>query len=380
MNDNEILKKLKKLRSQDPNFSSSRVFSSVSTKPLEVALSAFNIFADTNALDEHLFGTPKKLEDECISWMGNLLHNPSAKGYITTGGTEANMFAFLVARGSKNTKNEIIIPESAHYSFEKLTRMLNLKINYAATDKNFRADVSDIKKKINEKTLAVVATAGTSALGMVDPADKINELLNEFDQDIFFHVDAAFGGFVIPFLDDDKKMNMKYDFELANVSSITIDPHKMGTAPIPSGAILLRDDKLLKELKITPPYLPVETHTLLGTRSGGAIAATWATFKSIGIPGYKKIVKYCMENTEFLCRELKNRGFELVTEPDLNFIGVKIKDITYGKKIVKKLESIGWKVSMNQKPVSLRLVVMPHINKNNILKFVDDFERIAKEI
>ena len=368
MNDEEILNKLKRLRSQDTDFSKGRVFSAVSTIPPDVSLEAFKIFADTNALDEHLFSTTRKIEAECISWLGNLLHNPKAAGYVTTGGTEANMFALWAAKENNKDKNEIIVPESAHYSIEKIARIMNLKINYVALDENFRADVLEIEDKISGRTLAVVATAGTSALGMVDPVSEISELCD----DIFLHVDSAFGGFVIPFLD----RKIPFDFELPNVSSITIDPHKMGSAPFPSGAVLLRNNELLKNLKICPPYIPIETYTLLGTRSGGAIAATWATFKSIGVPGYKKIVDRCMENTWFFRDELKRRGFELVTEPDLNVMGIKVDD----PGIVKKLEGIGWRISMNQKPKSLRIIIMPHINKENIREFIDDLERIANEI
>ncbi|ODS40275.1 tyrosine decarboxylase MnfA [Candidatus Altiarchaeales archaeon WOR_SM1_SCG] len=365
MDDEKILNKLRELRAKDPDFSKGRVFSAVSSPPLEVALDAFKIFADTNALDEHLFSATGELERECISWLGNLLHNPKAAGYITTGGTEANMFALWAARESSKNKNEIIVPESAHYSIEKIARVMNLKINYTGLDENFRADVSEIESKINDKTLAVIATAGTPSLEMIDPVAKINELCDN----IFLHVDAAFGGFVIPFLD----RKIPFDFKLSNVSSITIDPHKMGLAPFPSGAVILRSSKLLKNLKILPPYLPIETYTLLGSRSGGAIASTWATFKSLGFAGYKKIVSGCMENTKFFCRELKVRGFELLTEPDLNCIGIKIDN----EKIVKKLEYVGWKISMNHKPKSLRIVVMPHVNKEDILAFIDDMEKIA---
>jgi len=372
MNDREILDKLKKLRSQDTDFSKGRVFSAVSTIPSDVSLEAFRIFADTNALDEHLFSTTRKLETDCISWLGELLHNTDAVGYVTTGGTEANMFALWAAKENNKNKNEIIVPESAHYSFEKIARVMSLKINHVGLDENFRANVAEIERKINSKTLAVVATAGTPSLEKVDPVSEINELCD----DVFLHVDAAFGGFVIPFLDDEIKSRFKFDFELSNVSSVTIDPHKMGGAPFPSGAVLVRNNELLKNLKIYPPYIPIETYTLLGTRSGGAIAATWATLNSVGVSGYKKIVGRCMENTRFFSSELKKRGFELVTEPDLNCIGVKIN----GMEIVKKLEDLGWKVSMNHKPKSLRIIVMSHVNKENILEFIDDLEKIVNEI
>ena len=315
----EILERLKKLRSMDPKFENGRVLSSVSTRPLGIAIEAFKIFADTNALDTHIFSKVLGLEKESVRWIGNLLHNPMAEGYITTGGTEANIFALWVMRENSG-KREIIVPKSAHYSIERAANLLGLKIISTAIDENFKADVTDIERNINENTLGIILTAGTSALGAIDPVEKVNNLINDFDEKIFLHVDAAFGGFVIPFLTN----KIRFDFELENVGSITIDPHKMGMAPIPSGAILLRDDSLLDKVTTSPPYLPFETNTLSGTRSGGAIAATWATLNYLGVGGYKEIVGWCMENTKLLCNELRKLdSVGLVTEPELNIVGIK---------------------------------------------------------
>ncbi len=364
MNRDEIIKHLKALRSQDPEFPDGKILSSVSTKPLDVALDAFRIFADTNVLDEYIFKTPGILEKDCIRWLGRLLHNPGASGYITTGGTEANIFALFAAR-ENSKKRGIIVPQSAHYSIHRAAQLLGLTVTSVGLDGAMRANATEIIDKINDDTLAVVLTAGTSAFGAVDPIEEVAGHCG----DVFLHVDAASGGFILPFMERPPR----FDFSLKNVDSITVDPHKMGQAPFPSGAILIRDKGLLERLKASPPYLPLKTYTLTGSRSGGAVAATWAAFNYLGYEGYKKIVGGVLGNTRLLYEELLNRGAGVVTKPQTNIIGVKAEN---AKDIVEKLNGMGWKVSLNRKPECVRVVVMPHTSKERILGFARDIESI----
>ncbi len=364
MKKQEIIKKLRQLRSRDPYLSDGKILSSVSTKPSDIALDAFKIFSDVNALDSHIFSGIQEVERDIIRWFGGILKNNKISGYITTGGTEANITALWAAKKIYPKRNEIIVPESAHYSVQKAADLMSLKIRWVGIDNKFRADSDDIKKKINKNTLAVIATAGTSALGAIDPVEEINE----FCEDTFFHVDAAFGGFIIPFLENSQRI----DFTLKNLDSITIDPHKMGFSLIPAGSILFRNESYLKRLEFCPPYLPFRTNTLSGSRSGGSIASVWATIKYYGINGYRKIAGDCIKNTKFLCDELgKIKGVKLVTEPELNIVGVRVPglDRTY-----KELRKKGWKISLDSNTKGLRIVVMPHVTENIIGKFVSDLK------
>ncbi len=103
------------------------------------------------------------------------------------------------AREHKGIVNgEIIIPESAHFSFNKAADMLNLKIVQVDLDENYKMDINSLKNSITENTVAIVAIAGTTELGLIDSIEEISKIAKEHD--IYLHVDAAFGGFSIPFL------------------------------------------------------------------------------------------------------------------------------------------------------------------------------------
>ena len=366
MEKDQILKKLRELRNKDPRFSDGRIISSVSTHPLDFAVEAFGIFSDTNALDVNIFPEVQKLEREIIEWFGTILKNPETDGYITTGGTEANIAALFVAKKINPGRREILVPESAHYSLKRAAELMDLEIKWVKLDENFRADITDLESKISKDTLAVVATAGTSSLGVVDPLEEINPLC----KDIFLHVDAAFGGFVLPFMDKAPCT----DFSLENIDSITIDPHKMGMNLIPAGAILFRDKSYLERIKVSPPYLSFSTSTISGSRSGGAIASVWATINYLGVDGYKKIVRDCLKNTEFLCNEIeKINGLELVRKPDINVVGLRIENLeTVSKELIKR----GWDIMPDSKSGSARVVVMPHVTESVIKNLVKELKDI----
>jgi|WetSurMetagenome_2_1015567.scaffolds.fasta_scaffold12728_3 tyrosine decarboxylase / aspartate 1-decarboxylase len=366
MDKKEIIEKLRKRRSNDPHFQDGKIISSVSTQPLDVALDAWRIYSDVNALDTYIFSSAAKLEEEAIDWMGQYLSCKNASGYITTGGTESNIAALYAAKKMHPGKKEIIAPVSAHYSIDKAADLMGLKVKRTPLDENYRADAAAVKKAINKNTLAVVVTAGTASLGMLDPAVEIAD----YCDGLFLHVDAAYGGFMLPFIPAIS------DFRLENVDSMTIDPHKMGCAPMPAGALLYRDGSYQKALTIKPSYIPIATSTLSGSRSGGAIAAVWATINYLGREGYEKLTDNCMKNTKLLCSELEKIPCAgVVTEPDLNVVGVKLPDI---EKTSTELLKKGWKIAVNKDLSCLRFAVMPHVTKEVIYNFTEDLKKILK--
>ncbi len=369
----EISEKLKRFKRADMTYKSGRILGSMCTCPHEIGLKAYYMFLESNLGDSGLFEGTKKLEKEVIEMLGDLLGKKDVCGHIITGGTEANIMAMRAARNSNKVKDpEIIVPKSAHFSFEKAADMLNLRIREAELDDDYRIDIKSVKELISSKTVAVVGIAGTTELGVIDPIEKLSNLC--VAKNIYLHVDAAFGGFSIPFLKE--KRFPKFDFSLEGVSSITIDPHKMGLAPIPTGCILFRDRSFLKSISTETPYLTEkEQSTIVGTRSGASAAATWALLKYFGRDGYAKIAEGCMEVTEFLAEGIEKSGFKLIRKPELNIVAFKSDKIIIDE-IVSQLEDKGWAVSVTAYPKAIRIVVMPHVKMEHVKEFLDDLEEI----
>ena len=171
MDKEEILNELYEIHKLDYNYADGRILGSMCTEAHPFAKEVYCKFLDTNLGDPGLFKGTKYVENEVIKSIGELLSLEEAYGNIVTGGTEANIMAIRAARNHARkykgiVDGEIIIPESAHFSFKKAADMLNLKIVEAKIDKNYKIDVDALKSVISDKTVAIVAIAGTTELGL----------------------------------------------------------------------------------------------------------------------------------------------------------------------------------------------------------------------
>lgn len=340
------------------------------TIPHPVAVEAHNHFIETNLGDPGIFRGTKELECKLMSMLGKLLNNENAAGYICSGGTEANIQGIRAARNLKKEKKSpnIVIPKSAHFSFEKIGDILNVEIRRAELDDAYKVDLASVEKLVDENTVALVGIAGTTELGQIDPIDKLSKLAVE--KNVELHVDAAFGGLVIPFMDEP----YPFDFKLEGVSSITIDPHKMGMATIPSGGILFKNENYLRALEVETPYLTVKAqYTLTGTRPGTGVASAYAVLKTLGYEGMKKVVKECLKNTRVIVEEMEALSFEAVIEPIMNVVCFKTDRAEEFKKELYKME---WVISTIRNPEAIRFVIMPHVNEEVIKNFISDFRKI----
>lgn len=374
---NQILETLKQ---GDMSYDSGQILGSMCTKPLALSIKLYQRFFDRNLGDPGLWRGTWKLEREAIRILGTLLHNPRATGYIVTGGTEANLMAMRIARNSYfNGAPEIIVPISAHASFDKAADLMRLNIVKIPLTSEYTVDVEAVEEAISKNTVAIIGIAGTTSLGVVDPIDKLSEIA--LDRGIYLHVDAAFGGLVLPFLEKMGYNVPSFDFQLEGVQSITADPHKMGLGPIPSGGILFRNKEILKKRHYEIPYLAggnIRQATIVGTRSGYAAIATWAIFKCLGQKGYMKIIEKCMKLTNLLKDRLKPiEGIRVINDPpQMNILGFTSEYKL--KAIEKRLRKRGW--ALGAFPDLLRVVVMPHIKEEHIQKFANDLEEIMLEI
>lgn len=375
-----VLKELESKLSKDLTFKSGRIVGSMCTLPHSFARRVYARYLDTNLGDSGLCPRVAELEKEAVQMIGSLLSNPSASGHIVTGGTEANTLALWAAkRLSKKEHGEVIIPASAHCSLDKAANMLGLKMVKVGLNSSFQVDVEAVEKAVNPNTIAIVGVAGTTGLGVVDPIGELSKIALE--NNVYLHVDAAFGGFVLPFLRELSNSVPEFDFALPGVCSITVDPHKMGLAPIPAGGILFRNEEIRKVIAWKISYLAggeTEQATLVGTRSGASVIAVWALLKHLGVEGYKRIVRRCMRLTWKLVKEIKRiDGLDVVTEPTMNVVGLKsnVFDI---HKVAYELRLRGWAVSLF--PSHIRIVVMPHVREKHIENFVEDLREVSERL
>ena len=340
-----------------------RVLSSMCTEPHPVAREAAERFLATNPGDPGTYPNVTALEDDAIAMLGAIAGLEEPSGYVASGGTEANIQAVRIARNRAETSQpNVVIPESAHFSFRKAGDLLGVDLRIVPIDDTYRVDLEAVRSCVDAETALVVGVAGTTEYGRVDPIPELGEIARSVDA--MLHVDAAWGGFVLPFTDH------AWHFGHAPVDTMAIDPHKMGQAAVPAGGLLARSEELLDELAVDTPYLESTSQaTLTGTRSGAGVASAVAAMEELWPEGYRRQYVRSQNNAEWLADALEKRGYDVV-DPTLPLVAADVPRSTFDA-----LRARGWRISRTGTG-ELRVVCMPHVSRAMLAAFVADLDRL----
>ncbi|MFX0029585.1 MAG: tyrosine decarboxylase MfnA [Candidatus Hermodarchaeota archaeon] len=377
----EILRLLEEKLKIDKSYNSGSILGSMCTNPLDLGVEIYMKYVSKNLGDPGLFLGTVALEEELAKEIGELFGGENIIGTFTTGGSEANLIALRIAKKLRPDikKPEVVLPVSAHVSFDKAADLLGIKLRKARLKKDFKLDFDHFESLVNKNTCGVVGIAGTTSLGLVDPIEEIGKIIA--GRNIFFHVDAAFGGFVLPFL---KNLNFKtppWDFSVKQVDSICADPHKMGMGIIPSGGIFLKDKSILEKIGFEIPYLAGGNFKhlhIVGTRPGGTVIAFWAIVKSLGIKGFNQIIQQCMDNSNYLIKRIDEiPGVKIATDPVMNVVGITTENGESICTIDEQLRMRNWMTGKFEDFNLIRVVIMPHVQKIHLKNFCDDLEKIT---
>jgi len=339
-----------------------RVLSSMCTRPHPAAREAAERFLATNPGDPGTYEAVAELEDRAVELLGSVTGHPDPDpaGYVTSGGTEANIQALRIARNRAGTDDpNVVAPASAHFSFVKAADVLGVELRTAPTV-GHRADPAAMAELVDGDTVCVVGVAGSTEYGYVDPIPALAGVAA--DAGALLHVDAAWGGFALPFTDH------RWQFGHADVDTMTIDPHKMGQAAVPAGGLLARSEALLDELAVETPYLESTAQaTLTGTRSGAGVASAVAAMEELWPEGYREQFHASMDDARWLADQLSARGHDVV-EPELPVVAADLS-----VPMTDELRSRGWRVSKTGAG-EMRVVCMPHVTRSVLRSLVADLD------
>ena len=353
-----------------------RVLSSMCTEPHPAARAAAERFLATNPGDPATYAEVADLERRAVAALGAVtgldtavgagetVADPGSKhGYVTGGGTEANLQAVRSARDRRGVDDaNLVAPESAHFSFTKAADVLGVELRTVPTDDDHRADTDAVAAAVDDRTALVVGVAGSTEYGRVDPIPEIAEIAH--DAGAYCHVDAAWGGFLLPFTDH------VWNFADAPIDSLTIDPHKCGRAVVPAGGLLFRDAAGMDVLAVDTPYLESRSQaSLAGTRSGAGVASTVAAIDALWSDGYRDEYERADRVARWLADELRDRG-QWVADVDLPIV---VADLGGG--VVESLRDRGWRVSRTGGGLA-RVVVMPHVTREVLRAFLADLDEV----
>ena len=258
---------------------------------------AYQAFSSANGLNPTAFKSLKRLENDIIAGVSDLLHGtPEVCGVVTSGGTESCLLAVKtyrdLARRRGVKRPEMVLPTTAHVAWFKASEYFGVKVRLLPLDDDLRADVSRLRRRINRNTVMVLGSAPGYPHGTIDPIDAMAEIAAE--RGIPLHVDACVGGFILPFMAMNGRSLPRWDYRVPGVTSISADIHKYGFAAKGASTITYRNLDILKHQMFVQQDWPggvFASPALLGTRPGGAYAAAWAAMQHFGKDGYCELAR-----------------------------------------------------------------------------------------
>ena len=351
-------------------------------------------YAGVNAVDSHAYPELDFIKAQCAEFLLNLLHaknNDDYRYFTTSGSSESILLAMLVLKKQHQAlhphqvcKPNIIIGENSHIAWYKAARYLSIELHVSAlSTTSLTIDNDQIISLIDENTIGICCTLGAPTTLLCDDVlDLNNKLIQHFQatgQFIPIHVDAASGGFVIPFVHP----NLKFDFCLPHVFSINVSSHKYGLIYPSLGWLFLRNAPCLHELLDESDYLgtSIKQFSMQFSHSASHIMTQYYYIQTLGKLGYERIMTQLFSYTERLKQALmhKQKNIQFIGSmgavlPGLIFT-INNKDMTV---LSKELKAKNWSLPVYSLPSSTsklhvaRVVIRYGYNESLIDEFSAD--------
>jgi sphinganine-1-phosphate aldolase len=303
----QILAELQELRAGDLPTHGGRLFAYVYDPALDglddLARAAHATSAHVNGLDPTAFPSLLAMENALVGAAARLLGGgPATVGSVTSGGTESLILAVKAARDAHPDirSPRLLVPSTAHAAFAKAAHYLRVEFDVVPVT-DLRADPRAMAAAVTPDTVLIAASAPSYAHGVVDPIPEIAAIAAE--SGVRFHVDACFGGWILPYLRRLGADLPDFDLSVPGVTSISADLHKYAYAPKGVSILLHASEELRRPQYFAhadwPGYTMINP-VISSTRSGGPIAAAYATLRSIGDTGYLDLARKTRESVAVL--------------------------------------------------------------------------------
>lgn len=279
------------------------------------------------------------MENLLIKWMAGLVgYGEDAAGNIASGGSIANLMGIVCARDASGIKARdfekavVYTTAQTHHSISKALRIAGLKeciIRQVSIDERYRMNPDELERMIiTDKTnrllpFLVVASAGTTDTGAIDPLESIGGIAKKHE--LWYNVDAAYGGFFM--LTEEGKAKMK-GTELSD--TLVIDPHKSLFLPYGSGVLLAKERQPLNTshyyfanyMQDTPSATeeisPADVSPELTKHFRGL--RMWLPLKLLGLKPFRACLEEKLLLAKYFHTEIQKLGFEAGPDPELSVV------------------------------------------------------------
>lgn len=391
-----------------------------------------------NLINSAEYPQTEQIHQRIIRMTADLFHagHSEETGFIgttTIGSSEAIMLGLLAHKWNWRNRHRqtpqaspkdqpyLVIGTHAHACFTKFARYFDVAVKWiplapgqlsigteqvrAVIEKRISDDPQVMKecgftkeeageRKVGELVMAIGCVLGSTYSGALDDVAGIDRILTEGNWDIPIHVDAASGGFVLPFT----QPSLEWDFRLPHVQSINVSNHKYGLVHAGLGTLVFRHSRIVPDdLLVDVPYLSGEmrSFSLNFSRPANSVAMQYHAFLTLGKAGYRRVMLECLATAGFVADRLAGmpqtrQHFELVSNPDeMPVVAFRLQR-TSGSltldALAEALKRKGWIVPVYRLPADveevevMRVVVKPEFTRVQAKSFLRDLAAAVSEL
>ncbi len=362
--------------------------------------------AITNRYSGIFFASPgaTRMENMLVKWMAGLIGYPSsAAGSLLSGGSIANLTAIVTARDAHKIKSKdipktvVYLTKQVHHCVDKAIRIAGLEESvkrHVPMDENYRMDIRQLEQQIKQDKKAgltpwlVIGSAGTTDVGAVDPLQQIGSIAKKYA--MWFHVDAAYGGFFI--LTKSGKKLLK-GIELSD--SAVMDPHKGLFIPYGLGVVIVKNKK---HLSSSHQYLASYMQDTINSRDEDSPAdlspeltrhfrglRLWLPLMLHGVKPFRACLEEKLLLTQYFFEKIKKLGFEVGPTPELSvatyrYVPEKGDANEFNAQLVKAVQKDG-RVFISSTTMNGKFVLrFACLSFRTHLKTVDTLIRVLKKL
>ncbi len=310
--------------------------------------------------DSNFRSNTHEMEREVVGLFADMMHlsRDDAWGYVTSGGTEGNMYGLYIGR-EMFPDGVVYFSQDTHYSVVKILRVLKSRNIMIKSQDSGEIDYEDLYETIRinrDSPVIFIANIGTTMKGAVDDVSRVREIIDDLAiTNFYIHADAALSGMVLPFVDEPQP----YGFD-AGFDSVAVSGHKMIGSPMPCGVALTRRE-YVGRIARSIEYVGVLDTTLTGSRNAITPLMLWYAFEQHGLDGFREIVGECISVAEYAVSRFNDSGIPAWR----NRNSVTVVFPRPSEEVIRR-----WQLAPYEDIA--HLIAMPHVTREIIDRVVDD--------
>ena len=283
----------------------------------------------------------------------------NAWGYVTSGGTEGNMYGLYLAR-ELHPEGMLYFSEEAHYSILKNASVLNMPHTTVKRRNDGEIDYDDLRNMMTvhrDRPAIILASIGTTMRGAVDDIPTIRQIIDELHiEQHYIHADAALSGMILPYVDDPQP----FGFD-AGIHSISISGHKLIGAPMPCGIVLTRKHLVETLGRAAVEYIGVNDTTLSGSRNAITPLMLWYAINHYGEDQWRETIHGMLNVADYAVKQFNEHGINAWRHRNS-------PTVVFDRPSQEVFDR--WQIAPEGDVA--HIITMPHVNFETVDRLVDD--------